>query len=111
MSEHDTGVRCKACKVGTIIGVVESVRNTPLAQIPVGPSGAGCYDIVVIFHCSHCQCVVRYPPGKPNAAGEILQDIEDEKNRKQLEASRSPEAIAAFREMMKEKFPHLKPRT
>lgn len=76
MSNHEVGVECPLCKKGQIVAEVNSVTNTPTMLMPLGPASRDHYrEVVTGFHCSACQVMFYQPPGKPNAATEILKKI------------------------------------
>jgi len=82
----NTGVSCQVCTVGDIVAKVESVATDPISLIPIGPASKGYYRMqVTAFYCQNCKLVYHEPPGRPNAAAEIVAEIE-EKTRRREEA-------------------------
>jgi hypothetical protein len=73
---HNTGVKCPHCDDAPIVAEVESVSDTPIGLMPIGPGSAQCFTWeVTSFHCERCQTLFRVPPGRPDAANEILADL------------------------------------
>ena len=81
MPQIDTHVLCPVCKNANIVAEVGCEPTVPEIDIPIGPSSRDYYTTTVFsFHCSHidCQLVFRHPPGRPNAANEILTSLPEE---------------------------------
>lgn len=80
MSQHDTGVQCPACLQDMIVAEVESLPTESPMLMPIGPNSGNFYQMTVTsFHCLRCQTMFFHPPGEPNAAGEILDQIRGKK--------------------------------
>jgi len=81
MSQVETEVRCPVCKKAKIVAEVDSVATESPMNIPIGPASSNYYRTqVTSFHCSNpdCQIVFHHPPGRPNAAREVLQNLPED---------------------------------
>ncbi len=79
MTQHDTDVQCPVCKTGLIVAEIELVATESLMLIPIGPGSKNYYRRrVTSFHCSYCQVLFNYPPGKPGATYELLRQFREE---------------------------------
>jgi hypothetical protein len=73
---HNTGVKCPHCDDAPIVAEVESVSDTPIGLMPIGPASAQyCHLTVTSFHCERCQTLFYVPPGRPDVANEILAEF------------------------------------
>lgn len=79
METIDTGVRCRSCHNGTIVAEVNSVPTVSEMDIPIGPGSVNYYRTEVEFYCVECGVAYHHPPGKPDAASEIIDKIRREK--------------------------------
>jgi hypothetical protein len=76
MKEIDTGVVCVVCRQVNVVARVESVPIRPLIDIPIGPASENYFRKEISFHCPSCGVRYEHPPNKPEAAAEILRDLE-----------------------------------
>jgi hypothetical protein len=86
----DTGVQCRVCSEGKVIAEINFIPTVSEMDMPVGPESASYYRKVVKFHCGECGVAYHHPPGKPDAASDILSEIsmreEEERSRPTEEA-------------------------
>lgn len=78
MPQIDTNVLCPLCKIAMIVAEVGSEPTVSETEIPVGPAARDYYKTTMFgFHCSNidCQVMFHHPPGRPNAASEILSSL------------------------------------
>ena len=73
MERKDTQTKCVFCKSE----VAAEINRVQSREILDGPSSGDCYSFSVKFCCSNSSCGLAYahPPGRPNAAAEIIADI------------------------------------
>ncbi|MDB5194720.1 MAG: hypothetical protein JWN50_734 [Parcubacteria group bacterium] len=78
METINTEVSCAVCKADMVVARLESVTQTPMELIPLGPGSKSHYHLsVTSFYCQGCGVKYEYPPGKPDAAAEILKNARD----------------------------------